>query len=207
MFKHLSILTCVVLGFLVPVSVAGQSALVTGRVKAADNTPIEGAQVTGVRTQGGRTVTEQTDASGRFAVIGLYRGQWLFTVEKLGYDFSQSIVNLRRTGRTEIDFTLTINPFNPPVPENGRLAGIQATKIQQELAEAHLRFDEGDFDGAIKSYTAILERVPSLTALYLEIGHAYIEKQDFRKAQEAYESVPPHTAAAEEAATAIQSLK
>jgi len=205
--KHSLILTCVVLGFLVPSSVGAQSALVTGRIKAADNTPIEGAQITGVRTQGGRTVTEQTDASGRFAVIGLYRGQWIFTVEKLGYDFSQAVVNLGRTGRTEIDFTLTINPFNPPVPQNGRLAGIQATKIQQDLAEAHLQFDEGDFDGAIKSYTAILERVPALTALYLEIGHAYVEKQNFRKAQEAYESVPSHTAAAAEAATAMQSLK
>ena len=109
--------------------------------------------------------------------------------------------------KLKLIYPVSINPFNPPVPENGRLAGIQASKIQQDLAEAHLRFDEGDFDGAIKSYTAILERVPSLTALYLEIGHAYAEKQDFRKAQEAYESVPLHTTAAEEAATAIQSLK
>lgn len=195
------------MGLLVSGTAGAQSALVTGRVKAADNTPIEGAQVTGVHTQGGRTVTEQTDASGRFAVIGLYRGQWIFTVEKLGYDFSQGIVNLGRKGRTEIDFTLTINPFNPPVPENGRLAGIKAAEIQQDLAEAHSRFDKGDFNGAISSYMAILERVPSLTALYLKIGHAYVQKQDFRKAQKAYESVPHHTEAAEEAATAIQSLK
>ena len=189
-----------------PTIVSAQRGLIVGRVRAPDGTPIASATVTAESTRRPRTAVEETNTSGRFAFIGLSRGPWIFKVEKLGYQPSQGVANIRRTGRTNINFVLEVNPFRPPVPDTGVLAGLDAEKIQAELAEAHALFDRGDFDSAIDAYELILARVPQLTSLNLQIGHAYFEKRDFPRALTAYRSVPVDTAAAEEAASAIQTL-
>ena len=86
------------------------------------------------------------------------------------------------------------------------MAGIPAGEVQQDLTTAHSLFDSGEYDDAIDAYEEILARVPRLTSLNLQIGHAYREKQDIERALEAYRAVPRDTPAAEEAALAIESL-
>ena len=64
-----------------------------------------------------------------------------------------------------------------------------------------------DFDGAIDAYAEVLERIPKLTSLNLQIGHAYREKRDFGRALAAYRAVPADSPAAREAAAAIEVLQ
>lgn len=181
--------------------------LVAGRVRAADGSPIEGAKVVAQNLQNGRSLDGETDGSGRFAFIGLTRGQWMFVVEKFGYEPSQGVANVARTRRTNISFVLEVNPFAPPIPTTGVLAGVPAGQLQQELNAAHSLFDRGDYDDAIEAYEDLLEQVPTLTSLNLQIGHAYREKQDYARALSAYEAIPADTPAAGEAAAAIAALE
>ena len=180
--------------------------LVAGRVRAPDGTPIEGAKVVAQHLRNGRAVDGETDDSGRFAFIGLSRGQWVFAVEKFGYEPSQGVASITRTRRTNISFVLEVNPFAPPIPTTGVLAGIQAGALQEDLTAAHSLFDRGEFDDAIDAYETLLERVPTLTSLNLQIGHAYLEKRDYERARAAYRAVPADTPAATEAAAAIEAL-
>ena len=106
-----------------------------------------------------------------------------------------------------MSFVMEVDPFNPPAPETGVLAGILATEIQFALGAAHALFDRGDFDGAIGAYQALLERIPLLTSLNLQIGHAYRKKQDFQRALAAYQAVPIDSPAGPEVEAAIASLK
>lgn len=187
---------------------AAQATVVAGRVRTADGTALEGATVMGQNLQNGNnTVDDRTNDAGRFAFIGLRPGPWLFRVEKYGYETSEGTSYVGRTGRLEMNFVLDIDPLSPPVPATGVLAGIPAGQIQEELAAAHRLFDRGSFDDAIEAYEGLLERVPRLTSLHLQIGHAYVEQREYDRALTAYQAVPAGTAAAAEAASAIEAIE
>ncbi len=202
-----AVLTVSLCAWLAPAAALAQSGLVQGRVRGPDGTPIEDARVTGESLRSGRTVDDRTNSAGRFAFIGLTRGPWLFTIEKFGYETATGISNIFRSGRTRMTFVMEVDPLRPPVPETGVLAGIAAGEVQESLDAAHARFDRRDFDGAIDAYEALLERVPRLTSLHLQIGHAYMEKRDYERALAAYRAVPADTHAAAEAASAIAALE
>ncbi len=193
--------------WLAPVAVLAQSGLVQGRVRGPDGTPIADARVTGENLRSGRTVDDRTNSGGRFAFIGLTRGPWLFTIEKFGYETATGISNIFRSGRTRMTFVMEVDPLRPPVPDTGVLAGIAAGDLQESVDAAHARFDRRDFDGAIDAYETLLERVPRLTSLHLQIGHAYLEQRDYERALAAYRAVPVETPAAAEAVAAIAALE
>ena len=192
---------------LAPAVALAQSGLVQGRVRAPDGAPLAGAMVTGEHLRSGRTVADRTNGAGRFAFIGLRSGPWLFAIEKFGYETTQGVSNILRAGRTRMTFVLEVDPRRPPVPETGVLGGIAGGELQEELDAAHARFDRRDFDGALEAYEVLLERVPRLTSLHLQIGHAYLEQRDYAQALAAYRAVPADTPAAAEAASAITALE
>ena len=201
------LLTCTA-ACLAATSAAAQSVVVAGRVRAADGSALVGATVVGENMRNAnRTVDDRTNDAGRFAFIGLWPGPWRFRVEKFGYEPSEGTSYIGRTGRIEMNFVLDIDPLRPPVPTTGVLAGIPAGEIQEDLAAAHQLFDRGSFDDAIEAYEALLERVPWLTSLHLQIGHAYLERREYERALAAYEAVPGDTAAATEAASSIEALR
>ena len=187
---------------------AAQGAVVTGRVRTADGSALAGATVTGESLRNAeRIVDGRTDDHGRFAFIGLLPGPWRFTIEKFGYEPSEGIAFIRRTGRIEIRFALDVDPRQPPTPTTGVLAGVAAGAIQEDLTAAHRMFDRGAFNDAIEAYAALLQRVPRLTSLHLQIGHAHAARGEYERALAAYQAVPAGTAAAGEAATAIEALQ
>ena len=201
------LLTCIA-ACLTATSAAAQSVVVAGRVRTVDGSALVGATVVGESMRNaGRTVDDRTNDAGRFAFIGLWPGLWRFTVEKFGYEPSEGVSYIGRTGRIEMNFVLNIDPLRPPVPATGVLAGIPAGEIQEDLAVAHQLFDRRSFDDAIDAYEALLERVPRLTSLYLQIGHAYVERREYERALAAYHAVPADTPAAAEAASAIEALQ
>ncbi|MEE8129697.1 MAG: carboxypeptidase-like regulatory domain-containing protein [Vicinamibacterales bacterium] len=196
--------------WLAPATAGAQSAIISGIVRGADGEPINDATVvarTAPSDQRDRTTQTTTNESGRFGFIGLRAGTWIFTMQKLGFEPTETRATIRRTGRINVSVILEFDPFNPPAPVTGSLAGIRAVDIQVDLAAAHALFDQDDFDGAIDAYAEMLERVPQLTSLNLQIGHAYREKRDFERALAAYRAVPADSPAAREAAAAIEALQ
>ena len=196
--------------WLAPATAGAQSAIISGIVHGADGEPINDATVvarTAPSDQRDRTTQTTTNESGRFGFIGLRAGRWIFTIQKLGFEPTETRATIRRTGRINVSVILEFDPFNPPAPVTGSLAGIRAVDIQVDLAAAHALFDQDDFDGAIDAYAEMLERVPQLTSLNLQIGHAYREKRDFERALAAYRAVPADSPAAREAAAEIEALQ
>ena len=192
---------------LAPAAVFGQTAVITGIVRDTDGEPIEGATVDAESAQHPASPKDQTNSEGRFAFIGLQSGRWLFSIGKVGYRSAQGFANVRRSGRVGMSFVLEPDPFNPEAPSTGLLAGLRAAEIQTALDAAHTLFDGGDYQAAIDRYEALLERIPKLTSLNLQIGHAYREQRDYPRALTAYRAVPADSAAATEAAAAIQALE
>lgn len=185
-----------------------QAAVVAGRVRGADGSTLEGATVAGESLRNSsRTVEGRTDDGGWFGFLGLVSGPWRFVITKFGYEPAEGVAFVRRTGRVDMNFVLNVDPLRPPVPATGVLAGIPAGEIQEELAAAHRMFDRGRFNDAIEAYEELLERVPQLTSLNLQIGHAYAERREYDRALAAYEAVPADTTAADEAAAAIDALQ
>ena len=190
------------------VPAAAQAAVVAGRVRTTDGSTLEGAMITGESLRNSsRTVDGRTDDGGWFGFLGLVSGPWRFAVSKFGYEPAEGVAFVRRTGRVDMNFVLNVDPLRPPIPTTGVLAGIPAGEIQEDLAAAHRMFDRGRFNDAIDAYEELLERVPQLTSLHLQIGHAYVERREYDRALAAYEAVPADTTAADEAAAAIDALQ
>ena len=188
--------------------VLAQTATISGVVRDYEGTPIEGATVSAESAQFSRSEETLTNDSGRFQFIGLYAGRWLFVITSVGYAPVQGFANVRRSGNSgRIEFVMEIDPFHPPAPRSGRLAGVRADEIQEELNAADLLFDTGDYTGAIDAYELLLERVPVLTSVRLQIGHAYAARRNFDRALEAYQAIPADDPAAAEATAAIEALE
>ena len=185
-----------------------QAAVVAGRVRGADGSTLEGATVAGESLRNSsRTVEGRTDDGGWFGFLGLVSGPWRFVITKFGYEPAEGVAFVRRTGRVDMNFVLNVDPLRPPIPTTGVLAGIPAGEIQEDLAAAPRMFDRGRVNDAIGADEELLERVPQLTSLHLQIGHAYVERREYERALAAYQAVPADTTAADEAAAAIDALQ
>jgi tetratricopeptide (TPR) repeat protein len=186
---------------------SAQNAVVRGIVRDVLGEPIRGVLVTTDSIERGRSEEFETNSAGRFTFIGLQAGRWRFVVTKRGYESVQGFMMVGRTGdQGVIEFEMEFDPLHPPAPTTGRLAGKRADDIQAGLDEAHEFFDRGDYDGAIAAYETVLEQIPSLTSLHLQIGHAYREKQEYDRARDAYRAVPAASRARAEAESAIEEL-
>jgi hypothetical protein len=194
-----------------PMTVFAQAVIVSGVVRSTDDEPITDATVSAQMMPSDlaadQTAQTKTNRSGRFALLGLRSGRWIFSVQKAGFETVQSPVNVRLTGRVNISFVMKFDIFNPPAPATGVLAGIRSIEIQENLLMAHESFDQGNFDDAIAAYKSLLELVPKLTGLNLQLGHAYRENRNYRRALEAYQTIPDDSPAAQNAEAAIATLR
>ncbi len=205
---RIPILTAILISACLFVSTAAwaQATIIRGVVTNEAGEPIPGAKVTVAGGQWNRSASLETDDEGRFEMVTMRGGQWVFVANKAGYGPVQRVGTVRSSRVNYVTLTMEHDPLHPPAPTTGRLAGVRADDIQAEIDAAHTLFDDGDFDGAIAAYRSTLERVPALTTLNLQIGHAYREKQDFESARAAYSAVPLESRAATEAAAALQDL-
>ena len=155
-----------------------------------------------------RSITTTTDNGGRFALIGLQRGTWIFTVEAPGFRPFETRVRITAAG-SSVSFVLTPDVATPDVtrrvvPSTGLLAGVAAEDIALELDAADTLYEAGRYDEAIEAYEAALARVPFLTTINLQIGHAYREQKEYTKARAAYEEVLGSDPTNEEAKDALR---
>ena len=150
-----------------------------------------------------RPVTTTTDNGGRFALLGLQRGTWIFTIEAPGFRPVETRVRVSAAG-SSVSFVLTPDVTRRVAPSTGLLAGVAAEDIQLELDTADTLYEAGQYDEAIEAYEAALARVPLLTTINLQIGHAYREQKEYSKARAAYEEVLRSDPTNEEAKDALR---
>jgi tetratricopeptide (TPR) repeat protein len=163
----------------------GQVARVGGMVKDAAGQPIKGATVRADNPDAAlSTLTAATDDKGRFAIIGLARGEWTFTAEAPGFQAQFSELNILRTGTPSppLTFTLQRAVVRPPAG----VEGVSAKDLQQQLAAADALFKQQRFDEAIGIYRTILASAPSLAVVNLQIAAAYRNMKQYDKAIAAY---------------------
>ena len=99
------------------------------------------------------------------------------------------MANVRASGPGAVmRFTMDRDVFNPPAPLAGVLAGLRGGDLLEDLVRADDLFEAGDYDGAIEAYSAILDAVPALSSLNLQIGHAHQAQQRPDEALAAYQA-------------------
>ena len=161
-----------------------------GAVRDTSGESVSSALVKAEHPENTRSITTTTDDDGRFALIGLRLGTWRFTVEAPGFRPFQARIRISARGGSYF-FVLTpdVTITRKVVPSTGLLAGVAAEDIQLELDTADTLYEAGQYDEAIEAYEAALARVPFLTTINLQIGHAYREQKEYSRARAAYEEV------------------
>jgi TolA-binding protein len=159
---------------------------VAGVVTDEGGHPIKGATITAENPdQAPSTFTSTSDSRGRFSILGVRRGVWVFTIQAPGFE----------TAATRLD-VVTVRP-NPPlnlrllkgsasVPP-GPLAGVDAKDVQRRIDAAAAFAASGNYAGAIAAYRELLSRLPALTSIYLEIGVLHERLNERDAARSAYQ--------------------
>jgi tetratricopeptide (TPR) repeat protein len=164
---------------------SAQVARVGGIVKDQNGQPIKGATIRAENPDAPLgSITSATDDKGRFAIIGLARGEWSFTAEAPGFQAQLAELNIQRTGTPQppLVFSLPKAIVRPPAA----VEGATAKDLQQQLEAADALFKQQKFDEAIGIYRTILRSAPSLGVVNLQIGAAYRITKDYDKAIAAY---------------------
>jgi tetratricopeptide (TPR) repeat protein len=168
------------------VSVASaQVARVSGLIKDETGQPIKGATIRADNPDAPLgTITAATDDKGRFAIIGLARGEWTFTAEAPGYQPQFGQLNIQRVGTPNPPLMFALQKAPVRVPAG--IEGLTAKDLQQQLTSAEELYKQRKFDEAIAVYRTILNGAPSLAVVNLQIAAAYRNLKDYDKATAAY---------------------
>jgi tetratricopeptide (TPR) repeat protein len=176
---------------------------VAGTVKDAEGRAIKGATVTAVSPESPTASTASTDERGRFSILGLRSGEWRFLAQAPGFEPAWVAAAVRTLQNPPLDFTLAKASTIPP----GALVGMEAKELQARIDEAEREAAAGRFDRAVAVYREVLERVPALTAVYLQIGYLYVRSGQPEKAADAYDALIAAAPDSPEAARAHKALQ
>jgi len=182
---------------------------VTGTIKSEAGAPLAGATVKAENPNARPPVfTQKTDENGRFSMIGLQSGQWTFTAEAEGFRPSQGPARVRYGENPPVDFTLERirHPLELALGDDA-LKGLDPAAIEKDLSAADALYNAQQWDQAIAVYQAILQKLPQLTNLHLQIGNAYRSKGDYRRALAEYELLAKADPKNEEVKTEIARTK
>ena len=179
-----------------------QIARVAGMVRDEAGKPIAGASITASNPdQAPATFTASTDGKGRFAILGLRRGSWTFSVAAPGFKTTRVAGDVL-VGRPNAPINVTLMKGTPAV--SGPAPTVTGAELQEVIEDAEGAAARGDLDGAIKGYRDLVSRVPALTAGQLRLAALLEEKGDGPGALEVYRQVlriePDNTRAAAAAA-------
>ena len=190
MRKHLFSFLVIVLaaGVLAP-TVLAQGGIFTGTVVDEEGNPIPGATVLAERADANPPRFEQlTDASGRWSMIGLASGEWMVTIEAEGFHPSPGPIDIRNgvnPPRT-IDLARIRHPLVVALGDEA-FEGLDPEVIEQELEAADAAYNAEQWQTAIDGYSEILEQLPVMTGLNMQIANAYRSLENYDEAIETYE--------------------
>jgi tetratricopeptide (TPR) repeat protein len=162
-----------------------QVARVAGIVKDEAGLPLKGATIRADNPDVALgTLTAASDEKGRFAMIGLARGEWTFTAEAPGFQPAFIPLNIQRVGTPNPPLMFTLQ--RAPVKLPPGVEGLTAKDLQQQLAAADALYNQNKFEEAIGIYRTILSNAPSMAVINLQIAAAYRNTKDYDKAAAAY---------------------
>ena len=160
-----------------------QNGRVAGVIREEGGQPLKGATVTADNASVGQSFTATTDDKGRFNMIGLRSGDWRFIAQAPGYSPEGGMLNVRSGGQNvPISFELK----HSGVAFFGALGGVVSKDLQADLTAADALYSQKKFDEAIAMYRSILNKVPVVTSINLQIASAYRNKKDYPAALAAY---------------------
>ncbi len=158
---------------------------VAGTITDADGRPIKGATVIAEnRDQAPSTFTSTSDARGRFSVLGLRRGLWVFTIQAPGFETIAT--------RVDVVTTRPNPPLNVELPKGsasvapGPMAGVDAKDLLWRIDAAVALEASGNHAAALAAYRELLTRAPALTSTYTAIGALHERLGDKDAAMQAY---------------------
>ena len=158
---------------------------VAGTVTDEDGRAIRGATITAEnRDQAPPLFTSISDARGRFSILGLRRGSWLFIVQAPGFESVETRLDVVTT-RPNPPFNVKLTRGIGAAAPGPRIKG-DAKEIQRSVDRAASLAAAGDHAGAIAAYRELLARVPALTSVYLELGALHERANDPAAALTAY---------------------
>jgi tetratricopeptide (TPR) repeat protein len=168
-----------------------QTGLMTGIVYDDRGEPLRGATMRAENPAAyPRTLTTTSDQRGRISLVGLRSGQWHFTVEFPGFQPSTFAMPITAASASRPPRPVIIRMERiASLILAGPLAGVDVKLLRADLVAADEAYAKGDFDAAITAYSAALTKAPALTAIGLQLGSAYRQKNDTAKAVEAFETV------------------
>ncbi len=177
-------LVAMIAGLTLAAPALAQTGRVAGTVRDDKGQPIKGATVAAENAQAlTSSFTTTTDDKGRYALIGLAKGQWTFRASAPGFagaEERRSIATL--SSNPPIDFKLARGAAPPP-----GLGGTDAKALQAELLAADQLMAQKQYDQAIDAYRAILAKSPALSLINIQVGNAYRLKKDYDQAMVAYQ--------------------
>ena len=190
MYKYFLSLLIVMLaaGTLAPTALA-QGGRLMGVVLDRDGNPLEGATVVAENPDGNPPRLEQkTDARGRYTMLGLNSGSWTVTVEIEGFHPNSAVLRLRQGDNPPMAFDMApiIHPLVLALGEEV-FEGVDPDQLQQELTAADLAYNNGQWQAALDGYTSILERMPIMNTLNMQVGNANRELENYDTAIVSYE--------------------
>ena len=171
-----------------PVLAQGQGR-VSGTVVDEEGNPMEGVLVVAEHPELNPFRFEATTGSdGRYAILGFRSGQWNFTASLEGYHDNTGPSQIRQGQNQPVNFTLSRirHPLELALGE-AALEGLDPVALEAELEAADVAYNGEDWDAAIAAYSAILEKLPQMSGIHLQIGNAHRANGDYEAALAAYE--------------------
>jgi len=157
-----------------------------GQITDPEGNGLEGVQITAFNPEvTPNTLTGESSAGGRWAIIGFARGNWTFTFRMEGYVPFEVAATVSSANRNP-NMDVVLNP----IPEDAGVAGVAAGAEQPELFnEGTAAYDAGDYAGAVAKWEEFVALNPDLYQVQGNIGNAYRELGDVANARVAYEAL------------------
>ena len=184
-----SVVAALVLVITAPPLFAQGGGRVIGSVQDEEGNPLAGVAIVAENPSVNPSRFEATTGDdGRFAIIGFVSGQWTFTASIEGYQTSSGGSRITQGQNSPINFTLerALHPLEVALGVEA-FEGLDPAAVQAESNAADAKYNAGDWDAAIADYTGLLEKLPMLTNLHLQIGNAYRSKGAYDEAIAAFE--------------------
>src|SRR2546430_5747632 len=127
-------------------SAAAQTGRVGGTVKDDAGQSIKGATITAENPNASpSSFTATTDDKGRFSIIGLRTGQWMFTAQAPGFAPQSGRLAVQTIGAPNPPLTFTMKKGGDAAPPSA-LGSMAAKDLQAELAKADQMFNAQQWD-------------------------------------------------------------
>ena len=196
---------CSMIGLALILTIAGSAAAqgqgrVVGQVTDENGSPLAGVQITATNPAANPPeFTTVTENDGRFAILGLVSGRWMFRADctgacgdrngsARGYAPSEGPSTITQTRNAPIDFELLRirHPLAQMLGDDA-VAGLDLDAIDAQIEAADAAFNGGSYQQAIAGYEAVLGQLPALSNLYFNIGNAYAQMQEHDAAVASYD--------------------